>query len=759
MIQWIAAALAGAVAGVFTGLIPGIHVNTVTALLLAVSAGLASLGVEYTETLAFTCALAISHTFFDVVPGLFLGVPGDEAFAQLPGHRLVKRGEGEAAIRLSVAGSLIGLALGLPVMVVPALGGAIGGLEGLVRPAMFLVLASVSAILILTERRKGWSLFAFLVSGLLGVAVFASPLVAGGSDAPVNALFPSLAGLFGVAGLLFAIATAAPLADRPRPPPPERAPRPSPLPDPNPGPPAFAARLERIATRLKRTSAGRRAPRDRAALGASGRRIVADGGVGGVAGLLVGLLPGLGAANAATLLLLLQRFVERATRWRRGGAAAAPASGDDPADARSYLVTTSSLNTSEALFAIAALYVIQRSRSGASIAVERILGGDVLQADLLPMAAAMAIAGGVAAAIMWFSGPRLAAIFASVDETGLNWSVVAFLVVLTALLLGLGGLTILAVATAVGVVPLLTGVRRAQLMGFFLLPALLFFSGRQEALVALLPIEQRTAPLAPALGLAGIAGATLGAVAAGALVHFALRRRAARRSRAPSGKRMATACGLAIAGALALALAGVAYPGPGPLPPPEPVSRAHGRIAEAIDGDTFRMASLGRRFRVRLKGVDAPETSTEEGRAAARAVADRFEGESVTWQPLSVDAYGRLVADVHLVDGLFVNAEIVRMGHARVVRDRPSEHRDALARLEDEARREGRGLWGASSDPSAPRPAESDPSSPALERWDDDGNGRISCAEARGHGIAPVRRGHPAYPYMRDANADGVVCA
>ena len=31
--------------------------------------------------------------------------------------------------------------------------------------------------------------------------------------------------------------------------------------------------------------------------------------------------------------------------------------------------------------------------------------------------------------------------------------------------------------------------------------------------------------------------------------------------------------------------------------------------------------------------------------------------------------------------------------------------------------------------------------------YDDNGNGRITCAEARNHGIAPVRRGHPAYPY------------
>ena len=32
----------------------------------------------------------------------------------------------------------------------------------------------------------------------------------------------------------------------------------------------------------------------------------------------------------------------------------------------------------------------------------------------------------------------------------------------------------------------------------------------------------------------------------------------------------------------------------------------------------------------------------------------------------------------------------------------------------------------------------------ALELYDDNGNGRITCAEARQHGIAPVSRGHPA---------------
>ena len=46
----------------------------------------------------------------------------------------------------------------------------------------------------------------------------------------------------------------------------------------------------------------------------------------------------------------------------------------------------------------------------------------------------------------------------------------------------------------------------------------------------------------------------------------------------------------------------------------------------------------------------------------------------------------------------------------------------------------------------------------AIAAWDDNRNGRVSCAEARAHGIAPVTRDHPAYPFMRDGDGDGVVC-
>ena len=60
-----------------------------------------------------------------------------------------------------------------------------------------------------------------------------------------------------------------------------------------------------------------------------------------------------------------------------------------------------------------------------------------------------------------------------------------------------------------------------------------------------------------------------------------------------------------------------------------------------------------------------------------------------------------------------------------------------------------------SADSATPTPTSDED---ALARYDDNRNGRITCAEARAHGIAPVHRGHPAYQYMRDGAGDGVVC-
>ena len=65
---------------------------------------------------------------------------------------------------------------------------------------------------------------------------------------------------------------------------------------------------------------------------------------------------------------------------------------------------------------------------------------------------------------------------------------------------------------------------------------------------------------------------------------------------------------------------------------------------------------------------------------------------------------------------------------------------------------------GAIQVPTTPAAPAGSEAGGALGLWDDDGNGRITCREAKRHGIAPVPRSHPAYRFMRDGDGDGVVC-
>ena len=58
--------------------------------------------------------------------------------------------------------------------------------------------------------------------------------------------------------------------------------------------------------------------------------------------------------------------------------------------------------------------------------------------------------------------------------------------------------------------------------------------------------------------------------------------------------------------------------------------------------------------------------------------------------------------------------------------------------------------------PSASRSAQSSGPTDALRLWDGNGSGPITCREARRHGIAPVPRGHPAYPFMHDGDGGGL---
>lgn len=112
----------------------------------------------------------------------------------------------------------------------------------------------------------------------------------------------------------------------------------------------------------------------------------------------------------------------------------------------------------------------------------------------------------------------------------------------------------------------------------------------------------------------------------------------------------------------------------------DPVYIYRADVLDVHDGDTYRLrVDLGFRCAVtiqcRLHGVDSPELSTPEGKAAQAFVADLLLPPGDPAQPVVIESYKdqrsfeRWVCDVWLPDGRSLAQVLVDSGHA-VVMDR-----------------------------------------------------------------------------------------
>ncbi len=129
------------------------------------------------------------------------------------------------------------------------------------------------------------------------------------------------------------------------------------------------------------------------------------------------------------------------------------------------------------------------------------------------------------------------------------------------------------------------------------------------------------------------------------------------------------------------------------------------RVDRVVDGDTFIAARRGRLVRVRLIGVDAPESvrpgyPVECWGPESSAVLTRLlpVGTRVTaayQRSGKQDRYGRDLWDVWLPDGRFLQGVLVRRGAAEAYPYRPQvAHAPYLDTLQGRARQHDRGLWG-----------------------------------------------------------------
>jgi putative membrane protein len=196
MLIEIIAIMLGLFAGTMTGLTPGIHINLVAIITLSVSTFILSI-TSPIVLIIFITSMAITHTFMDFIPSIFLGAPDEDSFLSiLPGHKLLLRGRGYYAIIFTLYGSLT--ALLIIILFTPIFLFLLPKFYPSIQKIMPFILITVSLFLISSEKNKKlWALFIFLIAGFLGIATLNINIK--------EPLLPLLTGLFGSSNLIIAI--------------------------------------------------------------------------------------------------------------------------------------------------------------------------------------------------------------------------------------------------------------------------------------------------------------------------------------------------------------------------------------------------------------------------------------------------------------------------------------------------------------------------------------------------------------------------
>jgi len=396
----------GVALGTVSGLTPGIHANTF-ALLLAGLAPAIPGPVRYVG--AAMLAAGVVHTFLDVVPALALGVP-DSAMASsaLPGHRLVLAGRGREALRLSALGSGGAVLLAVP-LAIPMTRGMTAAYPTL-RAHLPILLGGVVLVLVLTESttagRAGAAL-SVVASGALGAVALDLP--PGGLVDSGGMLAPIFTGLFGAPVLLDALA------------------------------------------------GGGVPPQDDANVTVPRRAVAGFALAGTLSGAVVGYVPGVSSAVAATVALLaVPSGSGMGTERERDGA-------------RGFVVTTSGVNTANTIFALLALIALGTPRTGVMVAMD----GAGVPLDLPLLLGSVLVAAACGFVLVVTLGDGYLRVVGRTDYTRLSVGVLCLVVVVIAVLTGPVGVGVFAASTVVGLVPVRFGARRASLMGVLLVPLIL----------------------------------------------------------------------------------------------------------------------------------------------------------------------------------------------------------------------------------------------------------------------------------------------
>ncbi|MBR6034237.1 MAG: thermonuclease family protein [Clostridia bacterium] len=133
------------------------------------------------------------------------------------------------------------------------------------------------------------------------------------------------------------------------------------------------------------------------------------------------------------------------------------------------------------------------------------------------------------------------------------------------------------------------------------------------------------------------------------------------------------------------------------------ISKTYFEVLKVVDGDTIQIDYNGTKERVRLIGVDTPESvhpdenkNTENGKKASEYTKNLLTGKKVQLE-LDVqerDKYGRILAYVYL-DGKMVNKKLLEDGYAQVATYPPNiKYVKEFLKIQEKAKEQNKGLWG-----------------------------------------------------------------
>ena len=126
------------------------------------------------------------------------------------------------------------------------------------------------------------------------------------------------------------------------------------------------------------------------------------------------------------------------------------------------------------------------------------------------------------------------------------------------------------------------------------------------------------------------------------------------------------------------------------------------KCTRVIDGDTIEVEYYGKKDKVRLIGVDTPETKDPRkpvqyfGKEATEFTRRVVEGENVKleFDQTLRDKYDRLLAYVYLPSGEMLNAKLIKEGYGHAYTKYPFKYLEEFRLYEKQAREKGLGLWG-----------------------------------------------------------------